>query len=59
VKSPAGERLKYRFTGDEHGLMMRRYWTTACHTCAIKDRCTTGTERRITRWEHEHVLEAV
>ena len=39
--------------------MMRRYWTTACHTCAIKDRCTTGTERRITRWEHEHVLEAV
>ena len=39
--------------------MMRRYWTTACHTCAIKARCTTGTERRITRWEHEHVLEAV
>jgi hypothetical protein len=58
-RCPAGERLKYRFTGDEHGLMMRRYWTTACHTCAIKDRCTTGTERRITRWEHEHVLEAV
>ncbi len=27
--------------------------------CAIKDRCTTGKERRITRWEHEHVLEAV
>jgi Transposase DDE domain len=21
-------------------------------------RCTTGKERRITRWEHEHVLEA-
>jgi hypothetical protein len=21
--------------------------------------CTTGTERRITRWEHEHVLEEV
>jgi len=37
---------------------MRRYWTTACRTCVIKDRCTTGTERRITRWEHEHVLEA-
>ena len=27
--------------------------------CAIKHRCTTGKERRITRWEHEHVLEAV
>ncbi len=38
---------------------MRRYWTTACRGCAIKGRCTTGKERRITRWEHEHVLEAV
>jgi hypothetical protein len=27
--------------------------------CAIKRSCTTGKERRITRWEHEHVLEAV
>ena len=25
----------------------------------LKPRCTTGKERRITRWEHEHVLEAV
>ncbi len=38
---------------------MRRYWTNACRTCAIKGRCTTGIERRITRWEHEHVLEVV
>ena len=38
---------------------MRRYWTNACRTCAIKHRCTTGRERRITRWQHEHVLEAV
>ena len=27
----------------------RRYWTNACGTCAIKHRCTTGKERRITR----------
>ena len=33
--------------------------TNACQTCAIKDRCTTSKERRITRWQHEHVLEAV
>ena len=38
---------------------MRRYWTTACRSCAIKDQCTTGKERRITRWEHEHILEDV
>jgi len=55
---PAGERLVYHFTNQEKGLTMRRYWTNVCQNCAIKDRCTTGKERRITRWEHEHVLEA-
>ena len=56
---PAGERLIYRFTNQEKGRTLRRYWTTACQACAIKGQCTTGKERRITRWEHEHVLEAV
>ena len=56
---PAGERLIYRFTGREQGLVKRRYWTSACQSCALKDRCTTGKERRITRWQHEDVLEAV
>jgi len=56
---PAGEQLKYYYTNEEKGLMLRRYWTNACRTCAIKHRCTTGVQRRITRWEHEHVLEAV
>jgi hypothetical protein len=56
---PAGERLKYYYTNEEQGLTLRRYWTNACRTCAIKHRCTTGDQRRITRWEHEHVLEAI
>jgi transposase len=56
---PAGERLIYHFTNQEKGRTLRRYWTTACQACAIKGQCTTGKERRITRWEHEHVLEAV
>jgi transposase len=56
---PAGERLKYYYTNQEKGLTLRRYWTNACRTCAIKARCTTGKERRITRWEYEHILEAV
>jgi hypothetical protein len=43
----------------ENGLTLRRYWTNACRTCVIKEQCTTGKERRITRWEHEHVLETV
>jgi transposase len=58
-RCPAGERLKYYFTNVENGLTLRRYWTNACRTCALKNRCTTGVQRRITRWEHEHVLETV
>ena len=58
-RCPAGERLKYYYTNVEHGLKLRRYWTNACRTCVLKSRCTTAVQRRITRWEHEHVLEAV
>jgi transposase len=56
---PAGETLPYRYTTEENGLILRRYWTNACQGCPIKQTCTTGKERRITRWEHEYVLEAV
>ena len=56
---PAGEKLAYHYTTEENGLVLRRYWTNACQSCAIKHRCTTAKERRITRWEHEHLLEAV
>lgn len=56
---PAGETLKFYYTNEEKGLTLRRYWTNACASCAIKSKCTTGAQRRITRWEHEHVLEDV
>jgi transposase len=56
---PAGERLAYSFTSQENGLVLRRYLTNACQRCAIKQSCTTSKQRRIPRWEHEHVLEAV
>ena len=46
-RCPAGERLVYHYTNQERGLSLRRYWTTACRACAIKDRCTTGKQRRI------------
>ncbi len=55
----AGERLTYHYTNEENGLTLHRYWTNLCQACAIKDQCTTGKERRITRWEHEHLLEEV
>jgi transposase len=56
---PAGERLAYHYTNEENSLLLHRYWTNACQSCAIKHSCTTGKERRISRWEHEAVLETV
>jgi Transposase DDE domain len=53
---PAGEQLTYRYTNEEDDKTLRRYWTTACQACALKSKCTTGKERRISRWEHEAVL---
>src|SRR6202167_3294661 len=56
---PARERLIYRCTSEDAGKMMRRYWTNACRACALKSKCTTETTRRVSRWEHEAVLETV
>ncbi|SPP93142.1 Mobile element protein (fragment) [Bradyrhizobium vignae] len=58
-RCPAGERLPYRYTNEEAAKMLRRYWTNACKSCSIKAQCTPGSERRITRWEHEDLLDAV
>jgi len=56
-RCPAGKALSYRYTAKEDGLQLRRYWTSECGNCPIKSRCTTGKEQRITRWEHEHLIE--
>jgi transposase len=57
-RCPAGQALTHRTTTEQQGLQMRRYWTNACKDCALKSRCTTGQERRVSRWEHEHLVEA-
>jgi transposase/macrodomain Ter protein organizer (MatP/YcbG family) len=56
-RCPAGEKLVYHMTSEQDGKKIRRYWTNVCRSCALKSRCTPGNERRIPRWEHEHVLE--
>jgi len=56
-RCPAGERASYRMTTIEHGLTLRRYWSSACPKCPLKARCTPANHRRVTRWEHEAVLE--
>ncbi|MCM3563794.1 IS1182 family transposase [Hydrogenophaga intermedia] len=55
---PAGQRAIYRFTREENGLQLRRYWSSACPQCPMKTQCTPSAHRRISRWEHETVLEA-
>jgi hypothetical protein len=38
-RCPAGERLPYRFTTEEDGKMLWRYWTSACQNCSLKMHC--------------------
>ena len=54
---PAGERLIYRFTREEKGKLIRRYWSSACGRCSRKSECTTGKQRRVSRWVYEDVVE--
>jgi hypothetical protein len=58
-RCPAGERAVWRFRTVEDGLTIDKYWSSACPRCPMKAQCTTGEYRRITRWKHEAVLEAM
>jgi transposase len=58
-RCPAGERAIFRFSREEGGLVVRKYWSSACPRCPLKAQCTTGDYRRIARWEHERILEAM
>ena len=59
-RCPAGETMTRRFSNVEHGMTLHAYATPACRSrCAVKANCTAGVERRIKRWEHEEVIEAM
>ena len=58
-RCPAGERLTYRYYqrgGWQGPAALLDYRMSKC---PLKPQCTTGPERRIARWEHEHLLDAV
>ena len=55
---PAGEALIWRMTGEEKGRTLHRYWSSSCQRCSLKSQCTPSKQRRVTRWEHEAVLES-
>ena len=58
-RCPAGQRAIKRYTSIERGMTLHRYWSSACPGCPLKARCTPSAYRRITRWEHEAVLDAM
>ena len=58
-RCPAGQIAIYRFTAVEDGKTLRKYWSSACPSCHLKPQCTPAPCRRISRWEHEEVVEAV
>jgi hypothetical protein len=58
-RCPAGETLTRRFTSVEDGMDLYVYWTTRCADCPLKASCTSGKMRRIKRWEHEAVIDAM
>jgi hypothetical protein len=58
-RCPAGETLTRRFTSVEDGKNLHVYWTGHCAGCPLKGQCTDGKERRIRRWKHEGVIDAM
>ena len=58
-RCPAGQALIWRYATVERGLQLHRYWSSHCQQCAIKEKCTPGEQRRVTRWAHEDTLETM
>jgi len=58
-RCPAGERAILRFKTVGNGMNLKVYWPSACPRCHLKERCSPSDYRRVRRWEHEHVLEAM
>jgi hypothetical protein len=56
-RCPAGESLIWRFSSVEKGMTNHRYWSSNCKGCSLKNQCTPSSQRRVTRWEHQDVLD--
>jgi transposase len=57
---PSGALLPHHMTTVERGQTLHRYWDRAsCTGCRLKPQCTPSIERRVTRWEHEAVIDAL
>lgn len=57
-RCPADQVLTKRYRSVEAGKEIDRYYASSLirGECPLKASCTNGKERRVSRWEHEHVL---
>jgi transposase len=58
-RCPAEQSLIWRFSTVEKGLTLHCYWSSACKGCPLKAQCTSSPQRRVKRWEHEAVIDAM
>jgi len=59
-RCPSGALLPHHMTTTERGQKIHRYWDRAsCTNCRLKPQCTRSVERRMQRWEHEAVVDAL
>jgi transposase len=56
---PAKNEATRRMATAEDGATVYVYWSSACPACPLRSACTTARYRRIRRWEHEAVLDAM
>jgi transposase len=59
-RCPSGALLPRHMTNVENGMTLHRYWDHfSCQSCALKPQCTPSIARRVTRWEHEGVVDTM
>jgi hypothetical protein len=58
-RCPAGQLLTRRHSSTEDGMLLHCYYFSGCQSCSMQKQCTTGKERRVKRWEHEAVVDAM
>ena len=58
-RCPAGQILHLGSVVVEDGLTLHSYSRYGCGDCPLRPQCTPGTSKRIKRWEHEGVLDAM
>ena len=53
--------MQRRFNTVEKGKTMQVYFASVgvCRACKLRSKCTTSEQRRIRRWEHEGLLDAM